>query len=1524
MKKERKDNKDLTHLLTTGQYSKVISLVSQMMKVVKPSSALWGSKAFALHQTGQFSKALDAYNESLKLNPSDTNALNLKANLLVELKQIDEALRLNNKAMELLPNNDAIITVKGNIYRSLNRFTDAISQYKRALEINPENPDAKREKKKAEYYQRLDNINDICEIINLFKNKEEQLKALDAKVDILFSQRKYDDALTAINIGLQMKPNSSEFLTKKVNYFIKCGQDSEALNLANKALKVDKNSSFIWEQKGFLLMRNGQNKEALKAFNKSTKITDTSEKCWQYKGEALVKLERGHEAITAFDKALRFNPMNSVCLNKKANTLLKIKRYEPAIEAFEKAIEHDPGNIELWQNKGCAFHYLEQYENALEAYSEALEINDQDLLTLQLQGESFSRLKRFDEAIESYKKSIKIAPNLETAYKLKGEAFIEQGKFKPAISAFDQAIKLNPKDSHTWFAKAVALKNMNHHKEAAIAFDHVIKLDIKHEDAWRLKAACLFKLEAYEETLKVYNHLVAAYPKKALYAEQQGIALFMLKRYEQTIKVLTPIVKKKPGHYLCVEALGESLDMTGQSTEALKTFSNSIKVLPRQASLWVGRGKVYYSMKRFEDALINFNRSIEIDPSKDFYWLYKGETHINLVQPDEALEAAEKALELDDKMIHNWNLKARAYQLKDDYKEALKYYRKGLELDQKNKESLSIIKKLKDIVSGKVPAPPKTKGNEVVEEKNNSVDSFPNSGPITPKEIETYKLEESKLDSFEIDLKKLMLQSCSRKIFIANNFLANVPRMAKPQVLKRIEKFISIMIASDFDYHKIPSGFFCKRFHTKGKSVYTFRVNRGDRIIFMYSSDIANLRDDSHSIVIIEYSNHDSQNRIAEKRSIHSNQMSGEDFFNISENYIKSNPEKFDYNIEEKKTIEIPVTDYVKNSDLDVILNNKDLMQYLNNQQYRIFNKNNEAIILSGSAGCGKTLLGLNKMLRMKESDCLYITYTTKLKQKAENLLQENNTHIKIHDINTFLINKLDKNYKKFVTFNEFNKWYSSKFEKLFRSYNAMDVWSEIRGTVKGSLLIDAERISKNSFGKTISQKQYLELSKDFSDFENKDKKNIYEITTKYNKWLKSKKLFDENDLAFLLINSKLKSEFDYMVIDEAQDLTELQIFALMKLVKDYTKLMISGDSHQIINPTHFDFGRIKNVYNTIKQNNPGINYYYEHLSYNYRSAKEIVTYINTLSTLRRDAIGHRKQAEETIEKAISEIHGENLTISPNQKNLTTLISVAKSNPYCVILVGTEEDRAKLINFDQELSYKIYTVQEFKGLEDKYIICYNIISSFESYWNDIVKSLPVAKRSSKHRFYFNLFYVAISRATNTLVIYEEGNIDAIKDTLFNSTQFKSIKELDTKDLNIIEDFGSQDWFEQALRYEKAEQYAMALTYYKNSKEPQTEISIKRCEIKSMIQSPADYISVANELMTISEYADAAIFFEKAGDFPNYVNSKVLGGSKVKSVLERIENKLSVSELMEVAAPQVFSEIKEHYNQTAKLLENLLV
>lgn len=562
-------------------------------------------------------------------------------------------------------------------------------------------------------------------------------------------------------------------------------------------------------------------------------------------------------------------------------------------------------------------------------------------------------------------------------------------------------------------------------------------------------------------------------------------------------------------------------------------------------------------------------------------------------------------------------------------------------------------------------------------------------------------------------------------------------------------------------------------------------------------------------------------------------------------------------------------------------------------------------IMISGGAGNGKTLVSIHRLIKINNtypgSKTAYFTLTENLKNNAVQLYQksaeipEESTFFSIYG---FLIDYLNANADKFVQFSRFNSWYQ-KYENRNPQYESMDIWVEIRGTIKGyagnswirnypfhmtlitektkkylldkklvqyidktkkdlictslkndtfgniysdidkdshylpvqkvQLLKDIEKIEKHIEkskyqSSIISLHEYQNQDNDVSQYSSKEKKEIYSIAADYQKWLLNTGQYDDNDLALKLLSGKDNYIFDYLVVDEVQDLPEIQILALLSLIKNKNNAVFCGDIHQVLQPNVFTPGRLKELY----KNKIEINY----LQVNHRSQGQIVDFTNNLSALRRHLIGSRKKESELREEAVWRGLAPYL-LELNSSNVKSAIEVISKNANAAIITAGNSDRKHLksiMGTDSNIA-NIYTVAEIKGLEFDYIFCYNLIGKNKEYWMDIFNNK--VKHIGKYRYYFNILYVAGTRARETLCFCEDSSLYNIKELQELFVNTIPVEKFSTAKLNLKSGMDTaEEWEEKAASLEYYGVYDKAALYYANAHNLKAET---RCLIRQSLK-----------------------------------------------------------------------------------------
>ena len=351
-----------------------------------------------------------------------------------------------------------------------------------------------------------------------------------------------------------------------------------------------------------------------------------------------------------------------------------------------------------------------------------------------------------------------------------------------------------------------------------------------------------------------------------------------------------------------------------------------------------------------------------------------------------------------------------------------------------------------------------------------------------------------------------------------------------------------------------------------------------------------------------------------------------------------------------------------------------------------------------------------------------------------------------------------------------------------------------------------------------MSRTDYVKSMYDkYTEYDQETRKSIYDfVENVYEPYLHSheKRLYDDNDLARMLIKSiehRHIKKMDYVYIDEIQDLTEMQIIALAKLSEHSNDVFMSGDVSQIINPTFFKKGRIglifRNRFNTDLNQNLV-------LDENYRNSQAIVEITRQLLSIRQDIFGEYSEDIKERSTRLDKAEGIPYMLDIDQETVIEQIRLWVNVPKVAVIVASEKTKQDLLErFSIKGQTNIYTVQEIKGQEFDKTILYNILTEHNLAWTDIMNKNIEKTRDiiNRHRYYFNLFYVSLTRSIDNVFLYENHKDLAIYEAI------KEDFEILDSNLELLMDIDHYDSVEerrkQAKLHFKNEDYERARTYF---------------------------------------------------------------------------------------------------------------
>jgi superfamily I DNA/RNA helicase len=435
-------------------------------------------------------------------------------------------------------------------------------------------------------------------------------------------------------------------------------------------------------------------------------------------------------------------------------------------------------------------------------------------------------------------------------------------------------------------------------------------------------------------------------------------------------------------------------------------------------------------------------------------------------------------------------------------------------------------------------------------------------------------------------------------------------------------------------------------------------------------------------------------------------------------------------------------------------------------------NAKGEHILIKGVPGSGKTTVLLSKLVKIRETEpaatILFITYNNTLqKYITESLLET--LDIKSDKVDVLTYHKWAKDILQSIhRYKNPERWdtYDIFYEQLKQSNKKHRFYQDKK--FKNFLVDELKWIKSKSVNNYEDYKTIRRSGRGVA-LQTPDRKAVYEILGKYDSYLKQNKCYMWEDYSNVVIENitdinKIKT-YDYVFIDEAQDLSQSQLISLRMIA--CKALIIAADLGQKIYKTDFTW------------KSTGINVQggrTKFLEGAFRSKKEVMDLANSLlkhdTALSEEDINQRYEAKlsgvtpailvakemteynmiaELITEIIEDYEQEGFSgtigvLSYSKKYRDTIQYVLKLNGIPSEVIKDHEGSAL------SAGVKVLTMHGAKGLEFDTVI----ISGMNKYFPNTRSTLE-DDREAEINTARRLVYVSMTRAKDNVYLTYKGD-----------------------------------------------------------------------------------------------------------------------------------------------------------------------
>ena len=459
-------------------------------------------------------------------------------------------------------------------------------------------------------------------------------------------------------------------------------------------------------------------------------------------------------------------------------------------------------------------------------------------------------------------------------------------------------------------------------------------------------------------------------------------------------------------------------------------------------------------------------------------------------------------------------------------------------------------------------------------------------------------------------------------------------------------------------------------------------------------------------------------------------------------------------------------------------------------------------VIIIGSAGSGKTVLTLEKLKQLR-GNILYVTRSQFLADNSRKLYFSNAYDNKHQEIDFLSFQDFVAGIRvpegQELIYRQFFSWFN-RHRQNSKLKDAHALFEEFNGVITG-MPTDCAYLSKED---------YLALGVKQSIFSGQERECAYELFLKHLNFMRENGFYNLNMVAFEYI-PQCQTLYDFAVIDEIQDLTNVQLALILKSLKNPHNFVLCGDSNQIVHPNFFSWSKVKTMFYLRHQHEGAqAKEIIKILHSNYRNSQSVTAIANRLLIIKNARFGSIDRESNYLVECNSSRPG-TVELLNDRKNINQEIDDKTSgSTKFAVLVMRDEQKADAKRFFK--TPLVFSIQEAKGLEYENIILYNFVSCSSSTFDEIIDGVNSADLNEKNmtysrakdksdkslemfKFHINSLYVAVTRAISNLYLIENRSNHPLFKLLEIETQNAPLK-LDKQNSS------KSEWQEEASRLER--------------------------------------------------------------------------------------------------------------------------
>jgi hypothetical protein len=414
-------------------------------------------------------------------------------------------------------------------------------------------------------------------------------------------------------------------------------------------------------------------------------------------------------------------------------------------------------------------------------------------------------------------------------------------------------------------------------------------------------------------------------------------------------------------------------------------------------------------------------------------------------------------------------------------------------------------------------------------------------------------------------------------------------------------------------------------------------------------------------------------------------------------------------------------------------------------------------MVLVGSAGSGKTALMVQR-LRSESGRVAYVTESSWLAQLARDLYVSCGFDPGDQEADFLsyrqLLETVEVPRGRPVLFRDFAAFFERHRQKV-RFADAHQCFEELRGVLtaepEGPLSLDG----------------YLALGVRHSIFTPEQRAAIHPLFVAWRTWMAEKALYEPNLVAHACLD-RMEARYDFVAVDEVQDLTNVQLTLVLRSLKPDGRFLVAGDANQVVHPNFFSWAKVKSLF----WRGVGLDEarHLTLLTMGYRNSRRVTEVANALLKVKHARFGSVDRESTVLMRTADTEEGGVSCFATKSPAVAELDAKTRRSTKVAVIVLRDEHKAEArARFRTPL---VFSVLESKGLEYESVILFRFLASERSTFTELcegvreedlrVEELEYRRAKDKgdrsletYKFFVNALYVALTRAVRTAYLVED-------------------------------------------------------------------------------------------------------------------------------------------------------------------------